>query len=387
MSSSLKIWNKTGISSLILAGFIVAYTAPPAQAGFNWTPPANNGKVLAKPNTFAPSNPSNAGPLTPEPDAPTAPLVAAPLAPVAETPFTDMNMHSLPAKEEPIAAPSMPQDIVTEKPLVLDTTQPAPPEAEAIQPTPLMSATPAAPTPIITTNIATNDNAADVIQGFGKDIPLVIALRDIVPAGYAYAFTDKAIAGTKISWQGGKSWGTVLSDALSSKGIVFSTTGHVIQMSYAGTTSATTVKPSPVIEPAPVTAQPDVTPPANDKPLDLTQGENTATKAPPTPAATSDIPNTYSAKDMVMDMSSRSKWQARPGSTLHQVLNIWCKQVKVDLQWLSPYDFPINNAFTHEGTFNEALTSLLSTYSSENPRPRGRLYPNAPDGPSVLMIN
>lgn len=381
MSSSLKLWKKTAASSLILAGLLVGYTAP-AQAGFNWTPPAN--RAVANPHVFAPSAPTNAGPLTPELDAP----LSVPVAPVATAPVEAPNMAELPVVEDhskqAISTNACPMHGTAancmippkeEAPLVLDTTKP---EEAPVAPTPV------APAPVTDSNI-------DVIQGFGSDIPLAIALRDIVPTGYAYAFADKTIAGTKISWQGGKSWEDTLTDALASKGLVFGTAGHVITLSYAATpyTPRTAAPMTPVTEPAPIA---EAAPVAEQQPLDLTKEDNVNAEPTPTaqtsPTATkNDGPRTYSAKEMVVDMDSHSKWQARPGSTLHQVIEIWSKQANVDLQWLSPYDYPINNAFVHEGTFNEAIASLLSSYASESPRPRGRLYPNAPDGPSVLMIN
>lgn len=59
----------------------------------------------------------------------------------------------------------------------------------------------------------------EVIEGFGKDMPLALALRQIVPAKYAFSFGSGVNPGERISWQGGKPWNEVLSDATSSAGI------------------------------------------------------------------------------------------------------------------------------------------------------------------------
>lgn len=56
------------------------------------------------------------------------------------------------------------------------------------------------------------------ISGFGKDMPLALALRQIVPPEYQYAFADGVNPGTRISWQGGRPWDEVLSAALSPAG-------------------------------------------------------------------------------------------------------------------------------------------------------------------------
>jgi hypothetical protein len=90
---------------------------------------------------------------------------------------------------------------------------------------------------------------------------------------------------------------------------------------------------------------------------------------------------------VIKNTASKFVWTARPGATLKDVLSDWSKTAKVELDWVTPYDYPIGNAFTFKGTFEQAVDSLLGTYSRESPRPRGRLYPNLPEGPSVLMVN
>ena len=55
----------------------------------------------------------------------------------------------------------------------------------------------------------------DVIEGFGSDMPLALALSQIVPPRYAFAFGLGVNPGARISWDGGKPWNAVLDDALS----------------------------------------------------------------------------------------------------------------------------------------------------------------------------
>ncbi len=59
----------------------------------------------------------------------------------------------------------------------------------------------------------------EVIDGFGSNMPLALALRQIVPAKYAFSFGAGVNPGVRISWQGGKPWNEVLSDALAAAGI------------------------------------------------------------------------------------------------------------------------------------------------------------------------
>lgn len=394
-----------------------------AQAGFDWTPPP----VPAAAPSVAPA-PQVDGPLTPEPDAPPVPVGAVESAPVQRhpVPLEVNNSKDAPA---PMVAPT------AEK--VAEKATPAPAAAEPLptpEPTPTATATPEpapapAPTPVAAAKPVVAPTSAyvgePVVEGFGKDIPLVIALRDIVPAKYAYAFSPKDIAGTKISWRGGKPWQDVLKAALDTVDFGMQVTDTQVLIyakqykSDAAPTSPTSKAPSAPPQPpaAPVAeAKPEpesapvsypaesaaTTSEATSDPLPLTETQSADTKpsqpqtaeeqeaamkaaTPVTPAPTveSDKPLVTSA----MDLNATRKWQARPGTTLRQTLEAWAKDTNVELNWSTPYDYPINNAFYFDGKFTQAVDSLLSSYGGENPSPKGRLYPNLPEGPSVLMIN
>ncbi len=52
------------------------------------------------------------------------------------------------------------------------------------------------------------------IEGFGSDLPLALALRQIVPAHYAFSFGSGVNPGESVSWDGGKPWNEVLADTL-----------------------------------------------------------------------------------------------------------------------------------------------------------------------------
>ncbi len=73
-----------------------------------------------------------------------------------------------------------------------------------------------------TDKITWNKNETfNVIDGFGADMPLALALRQIVPAKYAFSFGNNVNPGETISWNGGKPWNEVLKDSLSPLNIDF----------------------------------------------------------------------------------------------------------------------------------------------------------------------
>lgn len=55
--------------------------------------------------------------------------------------------------------------------------------------------------------------------GFGRDLPLALALSQIVPPEYSYAFEKDVNVGTTVSWQGGKPWNAVLDEMLATSGM------------------------------------------------------------------------------------------------------------------------------------------------------------------------
>lgn len=375
--------------------FGLAFFLPSAaHAGFGWTPAPSSPSHESAP-AKGPNPAPVSGPLTPEPDS--AGTLPVPVGPVETGPLTPT-----PAPENTTTAGMKTMSggkVVEEKPV-----SPAPESLETPsleeQPTPTASSSVAPSAPSSPPQTAEKIEWAAPpavketlpLQGFGKDLPLVMALRQIVPVDYAYGFASNDLAGTRIDWQGGKPWPSVLSDSLSAAGLRADISGKAVLISkmaeYAPLTptpeavSPNNLLPVPVsssatetneVQPLPLTdAQPAIPVPATAKSVEA-----------PSPVAETEKP----VPQVIENAASKFMWTARPGATLKDVLSDWSKTAKVELDWVTPYDYPIGNAFTFKGTFEQAVDSLLGTYSQESPRPRGRLYPNLPEGPSVLMVN
>jgi hypothetical protein len=78
----------------------------------------------------------------------------------------------------------------------------------------------------------------EVINGFGNQVPLVMALREIVPASYQFAYATGLPLGTLVSWKGGRSWQAVLQDVLSPLGLTAMEKGSVIYIGSGSRASA-----------------------------------------------------------------------------------------------------------------------------------------------------
>ncbi len=57
-------------------------------------------------------------------------------------------------------------------------------------------------------------NESATLEGFGFDMPLAVALGQIVPPHYAYSFGRGVNPGALVSWEGGKPWHKVLGESL-----------------------------------------------------------------------------------------------------------------------------------------------------------------------------
>lgn len=55
--------------------------------------------------------------------------------------------------------------------------------------------------------------------GFGRELPLALALSQVVPPEYSYAFGTDVNVGSTVSWQGGKPWNQVLEEMLATQGM------------------------------------------------------------------------------------------------------------------------------------------------------------------------
>lgn len=172
-------------------------------------------------------------------------IMSAPMAPVSTTtddsapePFPITETHRgtdtvMPEPAETVSATAkeMPQGL---------NINPYPLE-EASHTEPALEAAPAQPE-----EIAWKGGAFEVVEGFGSDMPLALALRQVVPAEYAFSFGRGVNPGYLVSWEGGKPWNLVLGDMLRPLNIKALIEGNVVKV-----VSTAPVAPAPDAESAP----------------------------------------------------------------------------------------------------------------------------------------
>lgn len=400
---------------LIPALALLFLSAMPAQAGFDWTP------------------------------APAA-------APRAEIQNADPLMPAMPSVEVEVIA-------VETNPLA-HSTPPAIIETTTIQTTAPSAVIPLAMTPpqSTTTGASSGPVFAEAV-GFGSDMPLVLALRQVVPPRYAFAFDPSVDQGARVNWNGGKPWNLVLEETLRPLGLSAQISETTVRIAPAPprmelTPPPATVplltptmippqelsppveKPNPVHEvyirrngqtsqiDAPSAGMNDALSPAaggtdirDEKtpfwnrlglsaerrpgavsapeplaaPL-LTAPENNASLMQPV-SLTGDTATQNSSALIktdkhqgVMDPYAVSFWQAEKGDSLKNVLATWSDSAGVELYWVSTEDYVLPEAIRLHGNYTDAVTNVLAIYGNAAQRPQGRLHPNLPTGPSVLII-
>ena len=72
------------------------------------------------------------------------------------------------------------------------------------------------------------------VTGFGDQVPLSFAVRQIVPASFQVAFGPSVNSDAPVDWRGGKPWRPALSDAVRPLGLAVSVAGATVTIQPAG---------------------------------------------------------------------------------------------------------------------------------------------------------
>jgi len=337
-------------------------------------------------------------------------------------------------------APAMP---AVPKPPIATT-----PVIKTLPPQPAMTAR---PSPIVE-NQPTSDY--EMAVGFGSDLPLVSALRQVIPSQYTYVMDDDIGLGQTVSWNGGQEWPVVLNDMLDPLNLSSAVDGNIVKITQASlpevtptstpnpasrapipmvTTPQMTVTPEPIIppetaailenpvlkqqkpniawnDPAPAQVEKNVVaemqkpsqPPVNivksqmmeinDAPVIVSEIEAIDTGALPPMTQSPNVdfepiqPAIQAQKIDAVKEAITTQWTAESGQTLKNVLEAWANLAGVDLFWSTDYNYTLLSDVKLRGSFENVVTQLLDGFAQAMPKPKGRLHPNLPNGPAVLIV-
>ncbi len=225
---------------------------------------------------------------------------------------------------------------------------------------------------------------ADVLSGFGTDLPLTIALQQIVPPEYKVSFATGVNPDVSVSWQGEKPWKQVLADMLAAQGLSSSFRDKVVVV-------------APLADAATPVKRAAASSKADMIPADMISGSKKKDSAPLPMTIRRDIPADADSNNVavatpapapvpVAAPAPESVWRATKGQTLRDILGDWSKLANVELYWSIDYDYRLKDTVTYGGNFPTAVEKLFNQFAQARPQPYGSLHQN-PDGGGVLVVN
>lgn len=412
---------KTRVFLSVILGATLTLSATVTHAGFQWVPPsgqkaASGAAVAVPPAASAPTDPvdqmvlpmpgdkiqaqpglnpgddaalNNVPPVQPAPDyrAPLAPVPAqepvlkvktiSPPPASGREPVALMASPPLPAAPEPVMAMPLPESEAPQMAVPTTTKvimpQDAPqsamdskPNSQRLVINPYPTGIPAKDVPIAAAPQLAAPAAKEepqgnfeIVEGFGADMPLALALQQIIPQGYAYSFGQGVNPGALVTWDGGKPWNQVISDMLAPHDLSFAIEGSRVHIRQAGAyrqgDAAGVTSAEELIRRASIN---DPGEKSQAQAINLLAGIESAAGEPATLQAAADImgpPNPLAKKEAAHKM-----WSAKAGESLKNTLARWSKDAGVEMIWMASYDHTLKQDVTVEDSFDGAVRTIVT---------------------------
>ncbi len=439
------------VRDVLLLVSVVCIMTTTASAGFEWIPsqkkkePAPSAESVQSENPSVPSSGSD-NVLLPEASALVAPAVPVPSVPPPAHLSAPVGLP-LPLEDTPViktlqAMPrnpivqnkglsAAPADESAEPSSRIIMSQDAPAQARnnftgkdrvvVIDPQPMKNKSPVQ---------APEQSDFAVIDSFGSDMPLALALQEIVPTGYAYSFGVSVDAGRRVSWKGGKSWFAVIQDLVAPMGLVVDVKDHLVYITHPSSQRAealSTTSPRLKGQPAQnevnlyqmrrqaiqdpgeaIATQPVETVQRIERIAAQEQAGKSASipaqQVPRAPkmllpedmASPADVPALpvapYTGRDNAGgDDASNARpigiWEIQKGASLKRTLQDWGKKASYVLVWEPAHDYAVAADFSMKGDIRQAIKMLFAGgLSDENP-PRFVFQPSPRKGvPDKVVV-
>lgn len=229
--------------------------------------------------------------------------------------------------------------------------------------------------------------AEPVLEGFADQVPLTVALQQILPQGYTYNLDANVNPGQLVSWRGGRPWTMVLGDMLGTSGLNYNMNDRTVMISGMGAPPMVIGQGAPqMLPPPPQQMQQPMPQPMMQPPMQDAQVAPPQMVAPQPQVDANGVVQPEPLQIENPPLFVPQVWEAHPGQTLRQLLQDWCSRAGVELNWTAEYDYPVMASFNMTGTFEEAVRSLLFGFDDARPVPRARLHYNPAAGQSALIV-
>ena len=230
------------------------------------------------------------------------------------------------------------------------------------------------------------------VEGFGNDIPLALALRQIAPGDYKLSF-DGVSPGASVSWSGGRGWDEILKDVMVDLGAQATIDDETISIArYDGMGDRLVLRHDDRDMPGMYVAGSDAEAADidTDGPVALNEPVNGADDGP----MSLDGTDMADSKDAMIDPAPARTvqetgaqiWTAAPGERVSDVLKDWTNRAGAQLFWNTSSSYTLTSALRYEGSLEGASNELLREATGGDDSIQSELYPNLPDGPEILLV-
>lgn len=260
---------------------------------------------------------------------------------------------------------------------------------------------------------------ADPLEGFGTNIPLSFAVRQIVPTGYLVNFDGGIDQSSRVSWSGGAEWREVLENLARAKRLSVSYQGQLVRLSPSGgavhataapasegsrrvggllmvpyrspADIAVAAAPQPLPEPPPaavsVASLPPPPPPAPppqvaEAPAPAPEMTPAQAPAPRGRRAAAQAAQQPAPQQVRAPITGSATWRAQQGETLDQVMSDWAERAGWTLVFQSRLIYELQASADFEGDFVQAAATLIRSVRAR-PMPIATFY----SGNRVLVIS
>lgn len=198
------------------------------------------------------------------------------------------------------------------------------------------------------------------VEGFGSDMALALALREVVPPHYSFSFAKGVNPGYRVSWSGGKPWNQVVRDMIAPLNLDYEIRGNTVMIRPAGEAA-----------PLPMGKRAEAVPmaPASEEnsSIETASGEEEAARPPEAvkeeprlkKPETIQLSSSDDAADSKPGAAQPRIWEAKQGASLKETLGEWSQEAGVSLNWKAAHDYKIDSGVLISGTFANAVKVLF----------------------------
>lgn len=191
--------------------------------------------------------------------------------------------------------------------------------------------------------------SADPVRGFGRDVPMAAAMRQVVPDGWSVSYGVGVDSNQHVNWRGAEDWRQVVDRMATSRGLVVSYEAeqHTVRISRTG----------------------DPVPRVSD-PSHSARGGFVMVPYRAPGSHGGDGWQSYGAGQA----QSGGVWRAEKDRALRSVLAEWGERAGWQVVWNSGFEYRLEAGASFGGDFIQAAGDLLRSMQSARPAVTGTFF-------------